>query len=298
MKKLIFIMLALLGMTQATAQEYDLIDYLPLVRDGVKWVNEKVIISHGDTTSYFYTYEVLGDVPYGQNEVYGDLKYCHYYTGDQIDDENDSIIALLREWSPRVLCIENLALDNVEANGRNLLERIYLGGLTGGELIYHFYHPFFSIAITDMYIPCQKEPSILTTDNLIEIEPIEIEGYQCPRLAYINEQGDTAAYVVEGIGFDSRNMGDLLTPFTKEPDPDADYQEYCGLCHVIKDGKIIYKGMRYSPDNMTGINETVADQRPRQYDDNYYNLMGQPVGKVLPTSHGIYIHHGKKVVIR
>ena len=55
-------------------------------------------------------------------------------------------------------------------------------------------------------------------------------------------------YVVEGIGFDSRNMGDLLTPFTREPDPDADYQEYWGLSHVIKDGKIIYKGMRYRED--------------------------------------------------
>ncbi len=37
--------------------------------------------------------------------------------------------------------------------------------------------------------------------------------------------------------------------------------------------------------------------RPRQYDDNYYNLMGQPVGKALPTTPGIYIHHGKKIVV-
>ena len=41
-------------------------------------------------------------------------------------------------------------------------------------------------------------------------------------------------------------MGDLLAPFTRKPDPDADYQEYCGLSHVIMDGKIIYKGMRYN----------------------------------------------------
>ena len=64
-------------------------------------------------------------------------------------------------------------------------------------------------------------------------------------------------------------------PFTREPDPDADYQEYCGLCHVVKDGQIIYKGMRYTPGN----------------------LMGQPVGKAIPTTHGIYIHHGKKICV-
>ena len=73
-------------------------------------------------------------------------------------------------------------------------------------------------------------------------------------------------------------------PFTREPDPDADYQEYCGLCHVVKDGQIIYKGMRYTPDNPTGLDEVVAEPRPRQYDDNYYNLMGQPVGKDIPTT--------------
>ena len=140
---------------------------------------------------------------------------------------------------------------------------------------------------------------LLTEENFTEVEPIEVEGTTCRRYAYVKENGDTMCYVVEGIGFDSRNMGDLLTPFTREPDPDADYQEYCGLCHVVKDGQIIYKGMRYTPDNMTGIDEVVAEQRPRRvHDDNYYNLMGQPVGKTLPTTPGIYIHQGKKIVIR
>ena len=143
-----------------------------------------------------------------------------------------------------------------------------------------------------------EQEVFLTSENFTEVEPIEIEGHSCNRYAYVKENGDTMCYVVEGIGFDSRNMGDLLTPFTREPDPNADYQEYCGLCHVVKDGQIIYKGMRYTPDNITGIDEVVAEPRPRQYDDNYYNLMGLPMGKTLPTAPGIYIHHGKKIVIR
>jgi hypothetical protein len=46
-----------------------------------------------------------------------------------------------------------------------------------------------------------------------------------------------------------------------------------------------------------GIDEVVADQSQRQQDDNYYNLMGQPVGKELPTTPGIYIHQGKKISV-
>ena len=92
-------------------------------------------------------------------------------------------------------------------------------------------------------------------------------------------------------------MGDLLTPFTRMPDPDADYQEYCGLSHVIKDGKIIYRGMRYDEQIWTGINEVAADQR-REMDSNYYDLVGRAVGKDLPTVPGIYIHNGKKIVVR
>ena len=147
-----------------------------------------------------------------------------------------------------------------------------------------------------MYIPGQLEPAILTEENLTEIEPIHIDGYTCHRLAYINEQGDIAAYVVEGIGFDSRDMGDLLTPFTRKPDPDADYQEWCGLSHVVKDGKIIYKGMRYREGAYDVIDEVVADQR-RPLDGNYYDLMGRAVGKDVPTTPGIYIHNGQKICI-
>jgi hypothetical protein len=125
-----------------------------------------------------------------------------------------------------------------------------------------------------------------------------IEGITCRRWCYVGDDGEPLAYVVEGIGFDSRDMGDLLTPFTRQPDHDADYQEWCGLSHVVKDGKIIYKGMRYRHGAFTGIDEVVTDQPQRPFDPNYYNLMGQTVGQDVPTAPGIYIHQGKKVVVR
>lgn len=95
---------------------------------------------------------------------------------------------------------------------------------------------------------------LLNTDNFYRIEDIEIDGYRCNRLVYVDEQGEPLAYLMEGIGFDSRDMGDLLTPFTRQPDPGADYQEYCGLSHVInRDGEIIYKGMRYDEERVKAL---------------------------------------------
>ena len=77
------------------------------------------------------------------------------------------------------------------------------------------------------------------------MDPLFIDGIECKRYCYVDDEGNPQAYITEGIGFDSYDMGDLLTPFTKRPDPNADHQEYWGLSHVVKDGKIIYKGLRY-----------------------------------------------------
>ena len=296
MKKTILItILALLGITQAWAQDTD---YLPLVREGVKWVNEKVIINQGDTTHYYYCYEFSGMDTYVN--MLGDLYHaCYYYEGDHLNVETDSLIAGMSGMRGGS-CLRNHALYKITSEGRNLCH--FLMYTDGGTRVLYLFGLQGENTTIDYYLACQiyteTEP-VLTTENFTEVEPIEIEGISCRRYAYVKENGDTMCYVVEGIGFDSRNMGDLLTPFTREPDPDADYQEYCGLCHVVKDGQIIYKGMRYTPDNMTGIDEVVADRpRVRQYDDNYYNLMGQPVGKDIPTTPGIYIHQGKKIVVR
>lgn len=286
-KAFLIIVLALLGITQAMAQSED---YLPIVREGVQWVNEKVIVNNGDTTRYYYKYEFSGidSILFKVNHA------LYYYTGDNLDVERDSLIAGLREGygNDFVTCLRNNALNKTAWDGRKMLQFIslYDGGTT---LLYSLGNH----SCDDYYLQLSdgSEP-FLTSDNFMEVEPITIEGIECERYAYIGEYGDTLAYVVEGIGFDSRDMGDLLTPFTRKLDPTTDYQDWWGLSHVVKDGKIIYKGMRYREDGFDGINEAVVD-KARPMDDNYYNLMGQPVGKAVPTTPGIYIHHGQKICI-
>ena len=246
MKKTIITLFAIHFMVIAWAQENPA---MQLVQEGVKWVNEKVIINQGDTTIYYYTYEIQGDDTEWHWEYSGNEKLCHYYTGESIDYSNDSIISSLEQnvVGGAVNSYNNQAFDKVVQEGRNIMPNVFFPGVDDGNILYPFWHdhPEYMIA-THFYLVNQVLP-ILTEENFTMIEPIEIDGYICNRYAYVKENGDTMCYVVEGIGFDSRNMGDLLTPFTREPDPNADYQEYCGLSHVIKDGKIIYKGMRYNP---------------------------------------------------
>ena len=306
-KTILFTMLALLGITQAAAEVES---YPGLVREGVKWVNEKVIIDHGDTTRYYYTYEFSGcdtltNLPGEINQA------CYYYTGETLDTERDSLIAGMRNGYKEATCYRNNAYNEAILNDRLLFQvQMYADG--GTRILYRFgeyidpytferdnwlriYHLACQYYWTE-YNPEETE-NVLTEENFIMIDPVEIEDISCKRSAHINEQGDTMCYVVESIGFDSYDMGDLLTPFTRKPDPDADYQEYCGLSHVIKDGQIIYKGMRYREGAFDGISE-VADGQTIKADGNYYDLMGRAVGKNVPTTPGIYIHQGKKIVIR
>ena len=261
MKKTILLsILALLGITQAAAQEDT---YLPLVREGVKWVNEKVIINHGDTTTYYYTYEFHGWDSTMTN-LSGQINHaCYYYTDNELDEECDSLIAGMRNGGyygyTEATCFRNNPYREAMNNDRLLFP--VDGYSDGGTKVLYMFGEYYDnyLGHTDnrirsYYMSCQyywaevmDADTVLTDDNFVMVDPIIIEGINCSRCAYINEQGDTMCYVVEGIGFDSKCMGDLLTPFMIPPDPNADYQEYCGLSHVIKDGKIIYKGMRFNP---------------------------------------------------
>jgi len=292
-KKILFTILTLLGMSQAMAEEL-----VPLVREGVQWVNEKVIINNGDTTRYYYKYEFKGYD--SETNLSGDINNaCYYYIGDTLNIEQDSLIAGLRE-TYKVTCYRNEAYRSAVSAEKTMFP-LYIYSDGGTFVLYDFISLYEGM---NYYLMCQyywslysDNPEFINENNFIKISPINIDGYECKRYAYIGEQGDTLCYVVESIGFDSRDMGDLLTPFMLPPDHTADYQEYWGLSHVVKDGKIIYKGMRYREDIETGIEEVEAEQPNQAVDGNYYNLMGQPVGKQLPRTPGIYIHNGKKICV-
>ena len=211
---------------------------MPIAREGVKWVNERVIINKGDTTRSYYTYEFCG---LDSRE----WALCYSYIGDTLDTSEATLVASFQggysqsNYNPVRL---NLPMSEVREAGRDMIwggsggHSLYQDGYVGSDIS--------TLGMPNFYIFYEKG-EYFTRENLVKVEPLVIDGYECWRWAYLDDDGRPLAYVIEGIGFDSYDMGDLLTPFTRKPDPDAEYQEYWGLSHVIKDGKIIYKGMRY-----------------------------------------------------
>ena len=96
MKRLLIIsMLALLGMTQAVAQEYE---YVPFVREGVKWVYQ---VSNSELEPnpalpvgiFYFNLEFKGDTVIN-GKTY---KVMHKYYGDAINEENDTVPIYMRE---------------------------------------------------------------------------------------------------------------------------------------------------------------------------------------------------------
>jgi hypothetical protein len=276
--------------------------FVPLSQTDLQWVYERVCVENGDTVRSYYIY-ALSERPSTEGYEYDHYYDCYRYAGTRIDRRDDGErMAIIHnsETSRNIISIDNKPLQRMVEEYRNMIDFydngyeqcLYMCCLSGSDI---------DVTYSPNYYIRFQNSNELNRQNLVEVEPLAIDGIseECKRFAYIGEDGEVLAYVVEGIGFDSYDMGDLLTPFTRKPDPNAYYQEWCGLSHVVKDGKIIYKGMRWREGVMTGIDEVVADKSQRRpQDDYYYNLMGQPVGKDVPSAPGIYIHNGKKIIVR
>ena len=281
-KKLLFTLLAMLGMTQMMAQEYE---YVPFVREGVKWV-------------YFYNnYDdpypanpnfALGTV-YLKLEFKGDTvingktyKAMHKYYGSAINPENDTVPICMRE--------ENKVVYAIVPDGKT-----YLDCPIGNCATYQDYDAIrngqeFVLYDFSSEKACWQNLMNSTYEDQFTTDLITVGDHQAKR--YSCE--DSFFKVIEGIGIDSPTSY-TLSFFM--PMLIGDGSVTFGLSHVVEDGKIIYKGIFYDPGVQVGINEVVADQR-RVVDDYYYNLMGQPVGKEVPSTPGIYIHQGRKIVVR
>ena len=294
MKKTILMMLfALLGMTQMVAQEYE---YIPFVREGIKWVCYYDNI--GQFPSYdqyyseglnFFTLEIKGDTIIN-NKAY---KAMHKYSGASIDTRNDTIPVFLREEDKIIYGIvpkTNFYPDILIGYGDELgmQPNMYQIVRSGDEFILYnfkntkqYYDSIFARHINYNYEYISSEYFVLNNEPVL-----------CHHLMLILKD----CYLIEGVGYDTDDIHIAGYPLfymaSERSNPPTFF-----LSHVIKDGKIIYKGMRYREGAYDGINEVVADQR-RVHDGNYYDLMGRAVGKEVPTVPGIYIHQGKKICVK
>ena len=298
---LLLTLLALLGLSQAAAQEYE---YVPFVREGVQWVyciyND---YSNSDPYGPGPDPRVPQGITFMKLQFNGDTvingktyKAMHKYHGKSLDWENDTIPVFMRE--------ENKVVYGIVPDGKwyddcpiGLWDDhdFYDLKLAGKEFVlYDFNDPisFLDTILTsneynDYGFTCLNAETIATGDHLAKRYKFQYE---------------TDFFVTEGIGYDGWSSYPLMlwwTAYIAAPvrinyQP-ADFY----LSHVIKDGQIIYKGMRYREGTLVGIDEAEADRtQGRPQDPRYYDLMGRPVGTEVPSTPGIYIHQGKKIVVR
>ena len=302
MKRLLIIsMLALLGMTQAVAQEYE---YVPFVREGVKWVY--YYIYHGNPFSPDDPNLALGKV-YLTLEFRGDTvingkayKAMHKYFGDAINEENDTVPIYMRDEDKKVY---GIVTDSKHYRDCPI-------GIGGTDDVFEKISNHEEFILYDFNDPTAYLTELLGWEdefdtyffNTLSIDTISVGNHLVKRFFISHCDMSIPLFsIIEGIGFDSMARYNTMTPgllgYTLFPIwKMGGYSPYFALSHVIEDGEIIYKATGYGATD--GIDEVVADKTSRPLNPNYYNLMGLPVGKDIPTVPGIYIHHGKKIVVR
>ena len=307
MKKIIVIsILTLLGITQMVAQEYE---YVPFVREGVKWVyyyDNPFSPGVLDMDSYvqYYSFEMTGDHVIGDKH-YKQVCLTHYLDENTKEVEN-FIPVYLREENKVVyaICPEGKRHPQCPVGIDGFVGYDYnqLSAPTEEFILYDFNDP---ITLYDSIFYERDQVLQLLSDfdmkyvEYLNTDTITVGKYQCKRHHYASIYDGTHSYVegsqgkiIEGIGYD----GFAGMPLFYFEYFITGFQVEYYLSHVIEDSEIIYKGAYYNPQIRVGINEVMVD-KARPMDENYYNLMGQPVGTDVPTTPGIYIHQGKKICV-
>jgi len=242
-KTLLISILALLGMTQAAAQEYE---YVPFVREGVKWVY--YYQNYGNQNfppdpnlqsgTVYLNLELKGDVVIN-GKTY---KAMHKYYGNAINEENDTIPIYLRE--------KDQVVYGITPDGKTYAD-CPIGNICEGGFIFEDIRDGNEFVLYDFQDPESYWDSHYNINGsetayyqLLSIDTIAVGDHHVKR--YTNSIGGPEPfYIIEGIGIDA--PGDSYTLFPLRPAFTGTHDTCFHLSHVIENGKIIYKGIYYDP---------------------------------------------------
>ena len=245
MKKTFLIsVLALLGMTQAVAQEYE---YVPFVREGVKWVyyyinTVKEQIPDLAKGKYYITLEIKGKCEIGGKEYMA----MHKYRGKTLNTENDTIPIYLREEDKVVYGIipEGKFYNDCPIGSSYMDFEIY----NGQEFIlYDFRDPVSYLdGMINKYgdmLPKAYEPAYE--------DYVDLGGIMAKRYVGMMYGGAHEFSYIEGVGYDTQFDGYTLYMFGGH----ALGMETTifHFSHMEQDGNVIYKGYHYDPNMYEGM---------------------------------------------
>lgn len=254
-------------------------DYVPVVREGVKrvYLYDKGVDENGPFV--YYTEEMRGETTI--NGI--SFKNLYRYFSNELDENTTEPYAYIREVDKKVYAVLN---DQVNLGDFNLYNNGY------PKIESENYEAFGEYLIYDFndFVAFYDDNSMYKIVSTGE----EAVGDAMRTAYYLNEA--KTGLILESVG--AVTEGSLLFPFVSRwvngPHPHT-----LGLSHVIENGAIVYKSPRYeemqNKVGATGISDITVKEKTNG-DNRYYNLMGQPVAE--PTQPGIYIHQGKKIVVK
>ena len=237
-KTILFTLLALLGISQAVAEEYE---YVPFVREGVKWVcfyNNPIDVTDYEGTyipfgRHYYTLELKGDTVINGKSY----KPLHYYSGQSINEENDTVPVYLREENKIVYGIfpdDTRYFECPIGIGVMVLNMRLLSSIeTGEEFTLYDFNDLESFYM-NYDCPLIYEGYSASTDTVL------IGNQLRKRLVIHSTYSSRDEYIIEGLGYaDISIPGNPFNYFYG-----VTYgvtQVIYHLCHVIEDGKIVHR---------------------------------------------------------
>lgn len=280
-------------------------NYVPFVREGVKWVyfyNNDFASNVFDMPEdiQYYSFEMKGDVLINDKH-YKPVILTHYFDRGGIDKElEDFIPVYLREEDKLVYAIHP---DGIQHPKCPVGIDQYIGypaqGMpltTSSEefVLYDFNDPkaFYDTFFEAKNISFELE-GLGPYVEYLNVDTIMVGNHRS-KCHHLKSQYVIDNKIIEGIGYDGRAGMPLF--YFEQFTAGLGVEYY--LSHVIEDGEIIYKSIYYNPDIQVAIDEVEADKAWCPLDPCYYDLMGHCMGTEVPTTPGIYIHQGKKIMVR
>ena len=271
-------------------------EYVPFVREGVKWVYAYDNVFREDILDMpsghqYYSFELKGDVQIG-DKIYKPVVLTHYLDKDgQTKEVEDYTPICLREENKVVYAIHP---DGIQHPQCPVGYGWFIGYPDEGLPIYSSNEEFALYNFNDPMALYSTQDYWGEVDYCgTEMMTIGGKKRKCHHYQYQSWYNEDD-FIIEGIGYDGM-AGFPLFYFELFI---TGFQVGYGLSHVIEDGQVVYTGRWYDPGIHVGIDEVVADKTRRLLDDNYYDLMGRCMGTEVPMTPGIYIHQGKKIVVR
>lgn len=286
-------------LVQLAAQE---LPFIPVVREGVQWVhgmvytneNKRSTINENKMTIEFLGDSIVNGVTY---------KKCirTFNKADKILVSNSgNTFSITTEPTVIGLCREFVEDD------KQYFNVIYTDRYIDEMLVYAPYVlPYNDNEVTVYRLDVNSENPLECFINDIKIyypdysnifynfeekSTIEINGSQRYFMKYGNKLGGYELWT-EGIGYDSWGQStNVILPRML-----GGVYYATELNHVVEEGKVVYKSPLFD-ENLVDVMSAIDNVQVNPIKDNrYYNLMGQPVSN---PSEGIYIHNGKKVIVK